>query len=441
MSGRWSGFTLALWVLFLVNSVAVNLLLGATEPARLHKSSLTKLDNFAHFVQGNDSWKPMGLALSHLESHPDDSVYEGVLFSGRSKFQYPPSSLMPIWLLRRMLPSHRAVWMTLTVTSWLSMILLAVLCARILGLSGRRHEFAPASDRDALARGSAAFVLALSFYPAIQAYSLGQIQAWINALFAVLVWLWLSGRAGAAGVVAGVMSLIKPQYGLLLLWSILRKRWSFASACAVTLAVGGTASLILFGGSNHVEYVDVLAFLARRGESYYANQSVNGLLHRVFFNGDNLRFHGDRFPPYHLGVHVGTIASSLLLVGLALWGPIARAHRGGVVDLLIAALTCTLATPIAWDHHYGVLLPVYAFLAPVVLREGRGRGAFVLLALSYVLSSNYYGPVNRLADSAWNVAQSYLLAGALAALACLYAVGRSDGSRASARGDRSRKRA
>jgi hypothetical protein len=97
-------------------------------------------------------------------------------------------------------------------------------------------------------------------------------------------------------------------------------------------------------------------------------------------------------------------------------------HTGAsTVDFAIAALTFTVASPVAWEHHYGILAPIYAAVAPAMLAR-RVLGAITApwLAVSYVLTSNYFDVARRAADTPFTPMQSYLLAGALMLLVAMY---------------------
>src|SRR5262249_47287315 len=150
--------------------------------------------------------------------------------------------------------------------------------------------------------------------------------------------------------------------------------------------------------------------IARRGESHYANQSVNGLLNRLLGNGNSLDWDGHAFAPYHPAVWAGTTAGSLVLIALGLFAPVPRGARGSTLDMGVAVLTCTLASPVAWEHHYGVLLPVYA-AHPGALSRGPGGRGLAVLAVSYVLTSSSFLALNGLAATPLNFLQSYTLAG------------------------------
>lgn len=364
--------------------------------------------------QESDSWGPMEQAFALLERpQPAKPLYEKIFFERRVKFQYPPSSLLPFWLMSKLLP--REQWPA--ALNAVSILALAV----SIGASAALLAFSLTRVGEEAARTAALGVwLALAFYPLVRAYSLGQIQAWVNALFALALCCWIAERPRAAGALAGLMCLVKPHYALFALWAVLRRRWSFLAALLVTIAIGVLASLALFGVENHRDYLDVVSFMSRRGEGYFPNQSLNGLLNRLLGNGNNLEWMGASFAPYHPWVFWPTAISSALLVAAALATPPAG-QRGDAVDFSLLALTVTVASPIAWEHHYGILPPIYAAtLAAVVARPKLGAAGLPLLAASFALASNELGITNRLAATSWNVLQSYLYFGAVLLLLLLH---------------------
>jgi uncharacterized membrane protein YagU involved in acid resistance len=81
------------------------------------------------------------------------------------------------------------------------------------------------------------------------------------------------------------------------------------------------------------------------------------------------------------------------------------------------ALSVTMASPIAWEHHYGIIFPIFAVLLASVIGH---RTRLLLLAVSYVVISNFFPIANLLAPTVFNLAQSYLLFAALIVLALLH---------------------
>ena len=79
-----------------------------------------------------------------------------------------------------------------------------------------------------------------------------------------------------------------------------------------------------------------------------------------------------------------------------------------------------MASPIAWEHHYSVLLPMFAAALPLTLAADRGRRGVFWLGAAFVLSSTLFQVTNALADTRLNFMQSTLFAGALMLLFQLY---------------------
>lgn len=405
----------------LVNALAVNLLLPVLP---LSPQKTTTLDYTAALFRGiahHDSWLPMRAALLHV--HRDEApLYATVFFEERTKFQYPPTSLVLLEPL-----AHVRGGVADRVLNGISLGAVAAVALALAALLWRADESlrgAPPSPVDRAALALLAVVAVLTYYPIVRGVYLGQIQTWIDAAVAGALWLWVAGRERASGVLVALACAIKPTLGGLLLWGLVRREWRFAQGFTLAGAALLGTSLALYGLGDHLGYLEVLGHMSRHGESFHANQSVGGLLHRALGNGPNLDFEADAFAPYHPLVYAGSWLSSLaLMAGALVWRrPAGEATRR--VDLAIACTTFTLASPIVWEHHYGVLLPVFALALPVALAGGRRPRAVLAAALAgaYVLTSNNFRLLNRLAETAWNPLQSYVLFGGLLLLFVLYAL-------------------
>ncbi len=83
--------------------------------------------------------------------------------------------------------------------------------------------------------------------------------------------------------------------------------------------------------------------------------------------------------------------TSLVLLCLGLMRNF-RQTQATVVDFITAALAFTMASPIAWDHHYGFLPVVFVILgvelvaAPPSARRARLNW---LLGIAFLLSSRF----------------------------------------------------
>lgn len=399
---------LAAW---LAATLLLNLALGLWAPERWRETALTHLGEFARGESGEDSWGPMKAGLAHVESDDPRPVYQAVLFGARIKFQYPPASLLALELARGLAARAGArLESLLNAFTWLAVVA-TVVCAAAILRAGRP----PGSRLAAALMATAAFL----FYPLLKAYTLGQVQAWISALLALLLLSWQAGRRGLAGVLLGLVCLLKPHFAAVALWAVLRREGRFALAALLTALAGVLASLLRYGLPHNLDYLPALAFLGRHGESFHPNQSLMGLMHRLLRNGNNVEWVSDAFPPFHPVVFCVAGVGSAAILGLALLWRRGGPGRGGAMDLAAMLLACTMASPIAWEHHYGVLVPVFALLVSDLGRPGMPGGARAVLFCSALVAANLLAPTLALADGPWNPLQSYLYFAAVASFALL----------------------
>jgi len=401
-------------------------------PAGLVRSTaLPQLVKFLTFSQTADSWNPMFAALDYLQSPHQEPVYEKLFFSDQIKFQYPLTSLLSLLALRQLLPSTFNIFLVLNILTWLSIPITIFFAIKLFGF-WTRNGGQTRSELDHNSWITTALIIALSlvFYPFIKSYGLGQIQTILNCLFAAAMWSQLTGKERLSGLLIGLMVLIKPQYGIILIWGCLRRKWLFSAAMFLVALSGSLFSILIFGISENLGYLKVLSFISRRGEIFYPNQSINGLLNRLLFNGNSLEFTG-AFPPYNPIVYIGTFITSILLLVGALFYVMKLPCKGNIIDFAIVSITCTVASPVAWEHHYGILLPIYAFFLSQILNQSQNLSQFLPIkkwvlysSIAYILSSSNLRLTNYVASiPILNILQSYLFFSVLILLGYLYTLG------------------
>ena len=402
--------------------------LGVAYGYKVNDNVLYHTINTLKFDYGMDSWKPMKKALEYwVENGHASNIYTELLIKRNLKFQYPPTVLLIPETLAALRINDELFYGLTTVLSLLGTILsVTAIALRSLkdcgGTSLSRRE-------------KALFVvliglLTLTFYPVIKAAALGQIQVWLNALFAVALLCYAAGRRVLAGAILGIMASVKPQYGLFVLWGIIRADKRFVLAMLSTTALGLLIGVVRFGLPMYLDYLRGLQFLSLHGEAFYANQSFNGLANRFFsiryphlYN--NIKWRWYYFPPYNPWVYYFTLVTSVIILTICLARGRNRAREGQSADFCLMALGVTMASPIAWEHHYGVLLPIFAFLWPLFWLDERFSGNTLWRALfvaGYLLSSNFIPALNRLAPTLLNVLQSYLFFAAVIVFLLLWRV-------------------
>ena len=378
----------------------------------------------SHGNPTTDSWHPMRQAAEHIRAHPEIPVYSELFFREHVKFQYPISSLLILAPFEAAGLDSKTIFWILAVLSQLSLAIFLGACGMLvvnLLVQGSREGGLPTTGTR-WSVVSATVIMAASFYPVYKAYYLGQVQMWIDALLVLGFWCYWSGRLRWTGVLLGLSALIKPQYGLFLVWAVLRRQWGAAAGFLAVFILGNLVSVGIFGWKNNVDYFSVLSYLSMHGESYFPNQSVNGLMNRLLQTGPSLVWQGNAFPAFHPVVYAATIATSAIMVTCSLALPLWWRAGGSLVDFSILLLTCTMASPIAWENHYGVLLPILILMFTRLDRFRRTER--LVLGISFIVVAGEHSWTNLFAVGWHSILQSYLFFGALCIMVLLYLVAR-----------------
>jgi hypothetical protein len=429
--------TLILAVLALLPIVSISIL-GRYYSSLLEGIAPVDLTNFratSNMLRGvfrmsdaGDSWLPMREALNVLRSDQADHLYEILFFTKTIRFQYPPTSLLPLQSLAAIGFSTRGALSTINFSFYcLNAIAVAVVAWQLFGQAYQTAPSEPSSSRphlDAAGVAALAFILAFMFYPLVRAQVLGQIQVWIDTLFTFAVICWLRGSRFCSGVFIGLACTIKPQMALLLVWGLLWQETLFCAGivtCAVPL---GAISLAYYGLHNHLAYLDVLAFLSRHGESFFANNSVNGILNGYFSSNDPHVWDATSLTSYNPIVYAGTLLAALVAILLLVLPPLLwRRGTKANIEMFGAASICTVVgSPVAWEHHYGILLPIFFIALRAALAIPTGSARTLILAtilLSWILVADFIPFTLLLAQTPFRFAEAHCFLGALLLLFAL----------------------
>jgi alpha-1,2-mannosyltransferase len=428
-------------IVWLATALAISLLLTAAIAAGLVATGSGIKDGFratgAYQIvrlpqhrYSTDSWTPMLKAYQRKTEAPEDSLYS-VFFDDQVKFQYPPSSLLILDLfpasMTRLVNSDvsKPLFNLLEDLSRMAVILTTFVSAVVLAIGLRRLDpDRPIQPAHITAYIALTMVIGLTYYPILKAHQLGQIQVFLNCLVALGLLCYLLRWEALSGVCFGICCLVKPQYGLVLLWALLRRRWKFALGLVGVSMIGLILSVFRFGLQDHLRYLNVLQEISH-GESFWANQSVNGLLNRFLENGNPIIFSPSNFASYHPVVYVITLVSSLAILALAFWlQGSGRRTSGSVFDLVIVLAAATIASPVAWEHHYGTFLPIFAIALPGLLRvQPLGQATAPLFAFSYGAMANVMlRPDLIFVNRWWGLTGSHLLFGSLVLFGLLLAL-------------------
>jgi alpha-1,2-mannosyltransferase len=375
-----------------------------------------------------DSWLPMTRALQLLHGENANRLYEELFFSQTIRFQYPPTSLLPMELLstigiNSVLALNRLNFLILCLNAAGTGVIAWLLFSRTLGL---KNEIQPQSSCGGAFNTPAVIALTVLatflFYPLARAQVLGQIQVWIDALFTLALICWLIERRFLAGLCIGLACAIKPQFALLLVWGLLWKEAAFvAGFLAAAVPIAGL-SLFRYGLHNNLAYLDVLSFLSKHGESFFANNSVNGILNGYLSPNDPHHWDPNSFTPYVTAIYVGSLLAAAITFALIVLPRLLYRRFKPDLALFGAASIClVVGSPVAWEHHYGILLPLYLValkhLMTTPLRQD--RLFLALLWVSWVLVANFIPFTLLFGGTALSFFQAHCFFGALLLLLVL----------------------
>jgi alpha-1,2-mannosyltransferase len=370
---------------------------------------------------GDDSWMPMGLAYDRVTGQTPGTLRD-LFFIDHVKFQYPASSLLLYSALDLIgiTPSVKA----LNVLVWLSVLatpfVVFQLCVEYIDKNAGSLRM---SLPDKYLIATAFAVATLFFYPIMIAWRLGQVQALLNLGFAISCLCWVSDRKIASGALIGISCLIKPQFSLFLVWALLRRRNGFVLGQSAILGCGLLLSLLLYGWQNNIYYLDVLQYLSQRGETYWDNSSVNGLMNGIMHPDQVRIFKFLEFPPYIPAVYLPTVTTAVAIIAAALLINRTSPASESLLDFMTAALSFTLASPIAWGHHYGIAMPILAIVFIEIVRQTCGlrrRNFLIGWGVCFLLFSNNWNVTVLLSGTSAALLQNWRLVAVLGLLWMLY---------------------
>ncbi len=230
-------------------------------------------------------------------------------------------------------------------------------------------------------------VIILLCFPVRWAVVCVNVQCVINTCLALALVAYAGRREVLCGAALAVAICVKPYYLLLTVFLLIRGRLRTLATAGV-LVLGVTALSVGFGGLTpwRTYIADVLPVMSH-GHAIWGNQTVTGVLRR--WVGDEYVMAFEATSPAVLWT--SRALALPLLVG-ACWPRWRETRRSApqdeatampvswlvsFLDVGIALLAITLASPIAWDHHYG--------WAPILFAGCLAATAHLTTSVKYVV--------------------------------------------------------
>jgi hypothetical protein len=166
---------------------------------------------------------------------------------------------------------------------------------------------------------------------------------------------WSSGAWAGAGI--GLATALTLTPALFIAYLVVTRRWRAAMTATGTAAAVTAGAFLLAGRESGTYFGDVLWQTDRAGADLTANQSLAGVLARLYDSAET---------PGLLWV-----AFSLLVLAVGLCRA-AAAHAEGdeVAAFTLVGLTAGVIAPVSWAHHQFFVLPALIVLADAAARRG-----------------------------------------------------------------------
>ncbi len=298
-----------------------------------------------------------------------------------------------------------------------------------LGMGTMAFRLLARGRRVTVALAAAFTVQYLAYFPIAKALQLTQASVWIAFFLVAAAWLLQRRLPVAAGLALALGASIKPHLAavalLLALQSGATRRTGLAALAALSFT--GLLSIAYAGIPSSLDYVFHALPMLSGGYAYHPNQSVNGLLMRLFTSEDPAVF--------NLSMPVSWIKFTSTVFGLCVLALAAVTCRSAIrrrrePELLCYALAVTavtIASPICWTHHMTAFIAPLAIVARRILDEPRLRSPALLATAfaSAILTGAFYD-ARHLSGLPLGLLTGFEFYGALLLLGTLVAFSRHD---------------
>ncbi len=287
------------------------------------------------------------------------------------------------WLFRPLaaldFPTAARAWLIVNSILWLACI-------------GLLWQARPWNGDPAVRDWRAAWILFLgvTFQPLLDNLWHGNVSALIFGAFCASYWLLRREKNFFAGLVLGLIVLMKFYPALFVLYFLWRRNWSFVAGVVVSCLAILAISLLTAGWAGNLAFAQmVIGELRAGGVPAFNNQSISGFLIHAFTQGDVNGWQNIAVPIWITAMRIALV---LVMVGAVAWAMRRRPEQtmdaSATQDLDLALVTgvMLLASPMTWYHYYlWLLLPLYVLLDHFLAAPTTNRRQLILFAVGYGL--------------------------------------------------------
>ncbi len=227
-----------------------------------------------------------------------------------------------------------------------------------------------------------ALLILLSFRPLFDTLTYGQLDLILLCLLTLTLWALREDRAGLAGALIALATILKLYPIIILAFFVIKRRWAGLWGFALGMLILNTIALLVMGWDVHWIYLTQVLPIIGGTTAWAENQTISGFLARFAESPKALTL----FEGRGLGL-AGTLISGttgLAVCALAL-RPTARRSPAEALQYCMFLLVMVLCVPAAWMHYEALLVIVFAALLLHLRDQQVSVGYAVALGLSFAL--------------------------------------------------------
>lgn len=241
----------------------------------------------------------------------------------------------------------------------------------------------------------------LNFHPLFETIKWGQVNIILFVLILSLIYFYLKNNLLLTGFFLGLAIIFKIIPGMLVLYFLVRKKFSVVVYASITVIAFIILSITLFGVDLHKEYffekLPTASLHGYKGNIY--DQSFQAMSFRLFW-ADN-GYTNAWFDNFNLSKKISSffrISSVIIMIIFLFPKKNTDLNVLKTLEILIVNTTIHLFHSLSWEHHF--MLSIFLFICIFIIIKERNQSKcynyYILLFISYFTLALRYGYDNKI---------------------------------------------
>ena len=208
------------------------------------------------------------------------------------------------------------------------------------------------------------------FYPLLYSLRLGQTTPLVFLGVTALYSLYKTGYPKLSGALLGGIICLKITPLIVLVYFMVKKKWSLVISSGCTIVVVAIASALVMGRESNSVFVQEIIRLSGYSLASWNNQSLDGFLLRLVTGGLHLYDWHILTLPFKITVLKYAVVSLLVIIWLfAINAPNMTDDKQELLSFSLTVTLMVVLSPISWTHYLLFLVFPYLVLLTALIRN------------------------------------------------------------------------